>query len=279
MKPIKFDVHSDKGIFSYHFFPKEEERVINNEEYFFNNKRLWGSWCQGNKVPESYAKFNITSSSIGENILLYMLFIWELSKGKKLLGIGTWETELIQQLLEQEPKLVNWEYRLEHENDAKNIYSRRNIGFKNAKSPIITQYSKPINNIPSDKTGIFELNSFCDLTKFNSVLFGDAFSLSNFYISPNPDSIVIELQNNVKQDLDTILANEDIFFGLLMGEDIGQYDYLLITSKVDLTERINQIIYKINGFAKDYVSDIVTLTTSKEMIELIERKVREYNLL
>ncbi len=53
---------------------------------------------------------------------------------------------------------------------------------------------------------------------------------------------------------------------------MGYYDYLLISTKCDITEDLERIADKINGFAKDYIANIQTVNDSDEMIELIEEK-------
>src|SRR5690606_16916524 len=115
MNPIKFETYKNGEVFEYHFYPKDEELIIGNDEHFSNNERLWKDWCDREGLPESYEKFNISNFATGENALLYMLLIWELREGENLLGVGVWETDLIQQYLDQNPDLVNWEYKLEHE--------------------------------------------------------------------------------------------------------------------------------------------------------------------
>jgi hypothetical protein len=207
-----------------------------------------------------------------------MTLIWELSKGMKLQGIGIWETDLIQKTLERTPSLVNWEFKFEHEFVIKDNYQRKVVGFEKAESPVITQYNKPVNKTPTDKTGLFELNTFKELVDFLKPGFSDATNLSNFFISENPNSIINHLQVSEKPNLQTLLDTKDIFVGLLIGEDMGYYDYLLIATKSDITEELNRIADKINGFAKEYIDDIRTVDDSDEMIELIEEKIEKYAL-
>jgi len=278
MNPIKFETYKNGEVFEYHFYPKDEELIIGNDEHFSNNERLWKDWCDREGLPESYEKFNISNFATGENALLYMLLIWELREGENLLGVGVWETDLIQQYLDQNPDLVNWEYKLEHEYVIKDKYTRRNIGFDKAESPVITQYNKPVNKTPTNRTGLFKIKSFRELTDFLKPGFGDAFNLSNFYITDNSELLTNKLQSENKPSLESLLSNQDIFIGLLIGEDMGYYDYLLISSKFDLTERLNTIANKLNDFAREYISRIKTLETADEMIELIENGLKKYAL-
>jgi len=278
MNPIKFETYKNGDVFEYHFYPKDEELIIGRDEHFSNNERLWKDWCDREGLPKSYEKYNISNFATGENVLLYMTLIWELSKGMKLQGIGIWETDLIQQTLEQTPSLVNWEFKLEHEFVIKDNYQRKVVGFEKAESPVITQYNKPVNKTPTDKTGLFELSTFKELVDFLKPGFGDATNLSNFFISENPNSIINHLQGSDKPNLQELLATKDIFVGLLIGEDMGYYDYLLISTKSDITEKLERIADKINGFAKDYIDNIRTVNDSDEMIELIEDKIKKYAL-
>lgn len=278
MNPIKFETYKNGEVFEYHFYPKDEELIIGKGEHFSNNERLWKDWCAREGLPESYKKFNISNFATGENVLLYMLLIWEIRESKNLLGVGIWETDLIQQYLEQNPDLVNWEYKLEHEYIIIDKYSRRNIGFDKAESPVITQYNKPVNKTPTNKAGLFKIKSFRELSDFLKPGFGDAFNLSNFYVTDNSELLSNQLQSENKPSLESLLNTQDIFIGLLIGEDMGYYDYLLISSKLDLKERLNSIANKLNDFAREYISSIKTVGTVDEMIELIENGLKKYAL-
>ncbi len=221
MNPIKFETYKNGDLFEYHFYPNDNELIIGRGEHFSNNERLWKDWCDQEGLPKSYDKFNISNFATGENVLLYMTLIWELSKGMKLQGIGIWETDLIQQTLEQMPRHVNWEFKLEHEFVIKDNYQRKVVGFEKAESPVITQYNKPVNKTPTDKTGLFELRAFKELVDFLKPGFGDATNLSNFFLSENPNSIISHLQGSDKPNLQKLLAIKDIFVGLFNRRGYG----------------------------------------------------------
>jgi hypothetical protein len=59
---------------------------------------------------------------------------------------------------------------------------------------------------------------------------------------------------------------------------LGYYDYILISSKTDLTERLDLITNRINEFARKYIISIPTLETADEMIELIENGLNRAGL-
>ena len=277
MNPIKFKTLKNGDVFEYHFYPKDDELIIGRDEGFSANKQLWKDWC-ARDVVDSFEKFNIGGFATGENVLLYSLLIWNLTQTNDLLGVGTWETDYIQETLRQTPKLVNWEYKLEHEYETKDKSKRRNIGFEKAESPVITQYDKPINKTPTDKTGLFKLKTFSELMDFLKPGFSDVFNLSNFYITDNSELLINKLQSENKPNLKSLLNTQDIFIGLLIGEDMGYYDYLLISSKADLSEKLNSIAKKLNDFAREYISSIKSVETSDEMIELIENDLKKYAL-
>ncbi|WP_196889418.1 hypothetical protein [Aureivirga sp. CE67] len=276
MNPIKFEIFKTKDLFEYHFYPKNEELIIEQTEYFSNNKKLWKDWCKQEGLPVSYDKYNISNLATGENVLLYMILIWELSKKMQLHGVGIWETETIEKILKQTPTLINWEFKLNHELIVKGNYQRKIIGFEKAENPILSQYNKPINKTPTDKTGLFKLNTFKELVDFLKPGFFEANNLSNFFISEKPNSIINYLQSSDKPNLESLLSKNDIFIGLLIGQDLGYYDYLLIKSKSDITEKLERISDQINGFARDYIESIQTINNSIEMMELIEEKLKQH---
>lgn len=201
MNNIEFKTYQIDGIHEYHFCPTDKELVITSSEHFYNNKVLWDTWCETEEIPSSFERFNISNLGTGENILLYMLLIRELTLGNNLFGVGIWETDSIETALNQEPRLIDWEYRLEHQYTEIDNYKRQDIGFVNAKSPFITQFSKPVNRTAVDKTGIFKLDSFQQLSDFFKPGFGDADNMTNFYSSDNFNELVSDLTSQQNQAL------------------------------------------------------------------------------
>ena len=51
MNPIKFETYKNGDIFEYHFYPKDEELIIGQDEYFSNNEKLWKDWCDRDGLP------------------------------------------------------------------------------------------------------------------------------------------------------------------------------------------------------------------------------------
>ena len=275
MNQIKFDTYKKEGVFEYHFFPKDDESIIMPDERFSNNKKLWNKWCEIEGVPKSWEKFNITNNGPGENTFLYMLLIWEFALNKHVLASCLWETDTIEQVLIQKPKYINWEYKLEHEYVIKENYVRQNLGFEKAESPIIYQQDKPINRTPLDKIGLFRIDTFKELADLLKVGFSDSTNMSNFYLTENPNSIIEILTSKKKPKLDKLLCNSDIFIGLLMGEDLGYYDYVFLASKLDLSNFLNATLDKINRFTKDYVKYIKKVDTVEEMLKLIDSRLKD----
>ena len=278
MNPLKFEISKKDEIFEYRFYPKGGELIICNDEHFSNNDRLWENWCNCEGLPASYEKFNLSNSATGENILLYMLLIFELANNKNILGVGSWETDEIEKCINQKPNLINWEYKLEHEYIIKGDYIRRDLGFVKAKSPTIYKYKKRINRTPTNRTGLFSLKTFNHLVDFLKPGFSDATSLTNYYIVSEDISLIKKLKSKKKPKFDFLLQEQDIFISLLIGEDVGYFDYLLIKSKSDLTNKLQAISTKINAFAKDYIESIKEIETPEKMIELIENKIKKYAL-
>jgi hypothetical protein len=279
MKPIKFETINNRGIFEYHFYPRNEELIIGIEEEFSFNNILWENWCKKEELPESFKKFNISNFSSGSNILLYMLFIWQLRKGKKLYGAGIWETDMIRLTLDQKPELINWEYKLEHELIVLDNYIKLDKGFEKAVSPVITQYNKSINQTPIDKVGLFTLDSFNEVVNLIKPGLSDASNLTNFYAINNIGLLLTPLTSISQPSLESILEETDIFIALLIGSDPGYFDYLLIKSKMDISDRLNDTAERLNDFARYYIHGIKLIETPEMMIQLIEDGLKKYSLL
>ncbi|NPA46776.1 MAG: hypothetical protein GXO24_06145 [Chlorobi bacterium] len=270
MNPLKFDARKEGDLFTYHFHPKKSERIIGKEEGFSANETLWQNWLKNNNLPEIFRRYNIGAFSVGENILLYILIIYELAGKQILLGTGIDETEFTGIKLNRNPKLIKWEYHLEHIGEV-----IRRIGFVRPKSPLI---DKNLNHIHPYKINIFHLDYFGALADFLKPGFDACYHLSNFYITENNKHIINPLADDRKPELEHLLTNKDIFIGLFIGEDEGFHDYFFIASKIDLSGKLTQISRKINDFAKYYIHRIQTLRTTKEMIKTIEKGLNDFDL-
>ena len=270
MKQMNFEMINRNGIFEYHFYPKDDELMIQEGEHFWNNKELWDDLCSINGYLISYEKYNINKAKTGENILLYMLLIWELSRNKSLFGVGVWHTDFIERILNQAPELVNWEYNLIHDDQ-----TRIDEGFVKAESPVIIQYNKPINKTPTNKTGLFELQTYQELADLLKP--ADVFRLVNIYAVDDIKRLVESLKSSELPDTNRLLQDSDIFIALIIGEDLGYYDYLLIKSKFDWSKKLMLITDKLNKFVKNYIEGIKSIKNENQMIDLIESIIIKHN--
>lgn len=276
MNEMQFNKVRQGDIFEYHYTPKDN-RLISTDEYFSNNDKLWTDWCAKDGAPESFEKYNITNHPASENILIYMLIVSYLANDKAINSVGIWETDLIANSLNQIPTLIDWEYQLEHNYLVRDKYVINDVGFENARSPacLVAQYDF---QVPNDNTGLFKLNNFHDLVELIKPGFGDTDNLSNHYITNDIDKLISKLQGPTKPEFGDLLMDSDIFISLLIGQDLGYYDYLVIKSKTDLSATLDILTEKITSFASEYIDGIKLVLNSGEMIKLIESLLRKYAL-
>jgi hypothetical protein len=279
MKNFKFECVNNGNLYEYHFFPKDDELIIQSDESFWNNKVLYKNWGSKKRTPYTLLKYGITNNAPRENILLYLLFINELRKQKEMLAVGHWGTDSIEDELNQKPRYIDWEYHLEHESYT-NTFLRNDKGFEQARSPVIIQYEKEINRTPTDKSGIFSINDFEDLVKFLICNLSDMSILTNFYLidKKNENGLIRKLIDPDKPEIEKLLADGDIFVGLLVGLDLGCFDYLVIKSKNNLKREIESATKKITAFASAYINRIKYVNTEAEMIGLIGNIIKECEL-
>ncbi len=280
MNPIVFSHKNKDGLFEYHystgfFYPDRDERIIPADLSFSSHKNLWDDWCSKDPPSSSLEIFGISNHAVGENGLLYSLLVWWLSQSQKLLGVATWETDLILDSLEKEPDYINWEYLLTHEEE---IQGDKLIdhGFSRAKSSISWDGDKKINKCPVNKTGIFTINDFNELVKLN--YWGvDACFNANYYICENSNNLIKDLRSwfNPRKK---VFKNCDIFISILAGQDLGFNDYIVIKSKRDLTQEIKDVTQRLNGFAKSYIERIQKVSLSEEMDILLADLIEEFFL-
>ncbi len=274
MRQIKFETKHRGGIWEYHFCPKGEVFSTGLSDHHSIYEALLRKAKGEIYYYDFYEKYNISLDINSEKRLLYMLLVWQLTKNNRLLGVGSRESEQIEHGLKKTPSFINWEYILEHKSTTEENDTLKNIGFQ---TPISPFNRSKLDKSPLKKSGLFEIESFNELVNFFEPA-SDVFKLVNLYATSRPDAIVDKLQKDEKPDIKTLMINEDIFIGLLIGDEPGYLDYLLIKSKQELKNLLDPILEKINGFAKEYQTNIQNIKNLNEITQLIELNLEKYDL-
>ena len=169
---------------------------------------------------------------------------------------------------------VNWEYEIEFQS---NIDSTDTIfndkGFVPAKTGWIKPPTPRWNNEDEDKTAVFEIDNFATFIKVIFACIMDDYSSLNFFCieQDKKETLISTLQGTDKPILSGILEHEDQFITLFLGADEGYQDYLLIKSKTDLTNKLNDITNNINKGGEIYEAELESVNTFDQLTGLIEK--------
>jgi hypothetical protein len=100
----------------------------------------------------------------------------------------------------------------------------------------------------------------------------DCGSLNFFCIGKDKkEELINTLQATDKPILSAILDTEDLFITLFLGADEGYKDYLLIKSKADLTNKLNNITNNIIKGGEVYEAKLESINSFEQLTSLIEK--------
>jgi hypothetical protein len=277
MRPLKFNISTKDGLNEYHLgatYDKWLEKTIWTDKQEFY-KTLFDNYenqeSQFHKLFYNFAYYNCTHE---ENIFIYERLIWDLIQDKTVYVIINFRTASFLNGNDLKFDKVNWEYEIEYQSNIDStdtIFSDK--GFVPAKTGWIKPPTPRWNNEDEDKTAVFEIDNF---TTFIKVVFAcimdDCGSLNCFCIGKDKkEELINTLQASDKPILSDILDSEDLFITLFLGADEGYQDYLLIKSKADLTNKLNNITNNINKGGEVYEAELESVNSFEQLTSLIEK--------
>lgn len=268
MNAFNINKENKDGLFFFHYHPTDSELLI--EKSFLNNSKVFEDWANS-EDKSLYESLNLSNAGSGENLAVYLKIIQSLTTGCKLFGLSPWETALFANWNKKDYELVNWEYIIENEDPFTDQPRKIRNDFEPARSPQIMGNANPFPTIPTDKSGLFDLNNMQDVADLQKPGMGDVASLINIYALKHTTKLeLLEfLRQSSKPKLHEFLKPGDLFISLLVGCDPGYYDYLLIASPSDISNSIEDIKVKYEEFAMKYESRIENISTLAELKEVL----------
>lgn len=276
MRPLKFNISTKDELNEYHLgatCDKWLEKTIwtNKKEFYqtlFDNYENQES--QFHKLFYNFAYYNCTHE---ENIFIYERLIWDLIENRNVYVIINFRTASFLCGNDLRFDKVNWEYEIEYQSNIDNtetVFSDNE--FVKAKTSWIKPPTIRWNNADEDKTAVFEIDSFETFIKvIFACIMDDCGSLNFFCISKDKkENLIRSLQGIEKPILNQILDKNDLFITLFLGADDGYQDYILIKSKNELTEKLNEITENINNAGQLYENKLDSIKTFDELTSLIE---------
>lgn len=275
MKPIKFHiVKSEEGIFEYHLsvdLDKFLEKTILGGKEGLSGKIV-------NQIDEWSDFYNnyCYTWQCEENIFLYLLIILRLVRNKKTFGIPCWDVSTYIDLVEKEYEHIDWQYSIECQLDENDNYINfKDIGFQKAKSAISQPENPNWTKDKENKTALFKINSVNEFMNLLKAVRYDVFGEINLFVlndNHNPDSVINQLNSVNKPDLSKFLDNVFCMIDLVIGDDEGFQDYLLIKSKKDLTDSLKEITNYVTNRGIEYENELNSINTIAEFEKLLCNK-------
>lgn len=279
MKNLQFISKTKDGIKEYHLAATEEkwlEKTIwKNKKEFYQTlvENSYGDETQFQHLLQNFA-YNNTHE---ENIFIYESLIWDLIKDKKIFIIINFRAASFLMSNDLKYDKVNWEYQIIHQDDLEgNKILFFDNGFIEAETGPIKPPTPRWNNKDEDKTALFEIK---DLKTFlrviASIVMDDFSSINLFCFSENQkEKLISMLTDEDEPNLEDILDDGDLFINLFLGGDEGYKDYILIKSKSNFSEKLNQITNKLNQAGKFYEEELDDIDSFEKLVNLIQNCFR-----
>ncbi len=280
MKNLQFISKTKDGLKEYHLAATEEkwlEKTIWKNKKDFYQTLLINSYADKTQYQHLLLNFGYNNNSYEENIFIYESLIWDLIKDKKIYVIINFRAATFLNDNELKYDKVDWEYQILHQI---NLDNNKTLFFDNGFVEAETGPIKPPtprwNNKDEDKTALLEIRDLKTFLRVIASLIMDDFSSINlFCFSENQkEKLVSILQDEEEPELNEILDEGDLFINLFLGADEGYKDYILIKTKSDLSEKLNQITNKLNQAGKFYEEELDDIDSFEKFMSLIQNIFR-----
>ena len=248
MKQIRFDAAVENGVNVYRFMPGEDVPV----------EAHWaGLYEQWREEPTPWTQYAVNNNNT-EEIAVYLGLIWRMTDGLARYGIATYYRDEAAVILHQEPRLIDWEYKV----DAEELDPRRrDRGFVPGRACV------PIRPAPTAwqcehaaQAGLFSVAGPRDLVGLlRATLLDASAEVVIFGVEPGPDRLTAltrSLSGAARPSLAAVLQSEDVFVDLTVGVDLGYCDSITIASRADLTARLRHLADDYHQRIADYEAKV-----------------------
>lgn len=274
MKKIEFEIKKEKEFFEYHL-PVGIDKFL-EQTFQQGNGRISGKLInQEDEWSEFYKNYCYTWQC-EENIFVYLLIIFKLTKNKSIYAIPCWDVSMYIDIDEKEHDLIDWQYSIKYQLDEsfENI-EFRDKGFVNAKSSISQPENPRWTNDKENKTALFKIESTKDYINLLSAVRHDVYGEINLFVlneEQNSDPLRKALQQTHKPDVSSILDSVELLIDLIIGDDDGYQDYLIIKSKKDISQLLNEISETVTQKSIEYEQALNSINTVTDFESLLIEK-------
>jgi hypothetical protein len=274
MKKIEFEIKKEDEFFEYHLpvgIDKFLEQTIQQ-----GNGRISGKLInQVDEWSEFYKNYCYTWQC-EENVFVYLLIIFKLLKNKSIYAIPCWDVSMYLNIDEKEYDLIDWQYSIEYQLDEsfENI-EFRDKGFVNAKSSTSQPENPKWTNDKENKTALIKIESAKDCINLLSAVRHDVYGEVNLFVlneEQNHEQLTKSLQETYKPNISNILDNVELLIDLVIGDDDGYQDYLIIKSKKDISKQLNEISETVTQKSIEYEQALNSIDTFADFESLIIEK-------
>jgi len=274
MKKIEFETRRESDFYEYHLaigVDKLLEQTIHGSGSLVSSR----IFNQGDEWSTFYKNY-CYSWGCQENIFVYLLIILRLIKTKSICGIPCWDVSMYLDIDEKEYDLIDWQYSIEYQLDASNVnIEYRDKGFIEARSSTSQPENAKWTNDKENKTALFKIESTKDFINLLSAVRHDVYGEINLFVlneNQNYEQLRKSLQDSYKPDVSNILDSVELLIDLVIGDDEGYQDYLIIKSKRDISQELDEISKIVTQKSIEYEHALNSIYTVADFESLLIEK-------
>jgi hypothetical protein len=195
------------------------------------------------RQPTTSEEYGHRLWDLPENSLLYLGLVWRLTHGRARYGTPTWHRDAAAEILDQQPAMVNWEYRAAAQSAAGE--QKSTSGFVRARVALPSSEPTDWQLAHATQAGIFVLTSFNDIIGLvRASQYSNAAEINIFALKDRSErdrQLVQVLQGNEEPQLNEILQDDEIFADVVFSTDESFEDVLIVASTTPLDERLSAL--------------------------------------
>ena len=130
-------------------------------------------------------------------------------------------------------------------------------------------------NDKENKTALIKIESAKDCINLLSAVRHDVYGEVNLFVlneEQNHEQLTKSLQETYKPNVSNILDNVELLIDLVIGDDDGYQDYLIIKSKKDISKQLNEISETVTQKSIEYEQALNSIDTVADFESLIIEK-------
>lgn len=261
MKPFRFDHSMEDGLHVWRYLDLDGGPLEGGCYVDFD-------WPDDKPVPGNVAY------ATRESAAAYLGFAWRLAAPRFVFALPRWYRELTSDYLGREPELVNWEYDIaDEEGDdpgALRGFVRSRSSTPAPPHPLGWDVAHP------PAAGLWSISSLEELLAAHRATLGDSSGETNLYCRADGDRdlLVWALRDREQPSLPAVLGPDDVFVDVVVGDDLGYADAVVVQAHADLSVRVDALAADYERALYRYEAALPEIRTIPEFLERLDRLAR-----